>query len=107
MLANSLVRSRDMEDAVGEGLDLPMLDRKPKSLLGKDPIGQVFFLIGAELLHHLGLVLTLWLGVGNDSVSKGRKGDPPGLASLTDRLSILDSLDCQLNDVFASHSKDV
>jgi hypothetical protein len=83
-----------------------MLYRKPKSFLGKNLVGQVFLLIRAELLHHLGLVLALWLGVGDDSVPEGRKGDFPYLASFADRLATPDSLDRPLDVVLWSYRKD-
>jgi len=79
---DNLVRSRGTKDTVSKVLDLLMLHRNPKSFLGKDPVGQVFFLINAKLLHHFGLVLALWLGVKDDPASEGGKRDPQSLLAL-------------------------
>jgi hypothetical protein len=104
MFADFLGRARCKEDSVGEDLDLSMLDRKTKSLLGKSPKGQVSLLIRAELLYSLGFVLAFQLAVVNDTIAESGKGDPLGLAGLADRLAVVDGLDSELDDIFGGHS---
>ena len=103
VFADRLARASCLKDAVGEDLDLLVFDRKTEGLLDKNPIGQVFLLVGAELLHDLGFVLAFWLRVVDDTVPKSRKRDSPGLTGLTYGLATVDGLDGELDDIFGGH----
>ncbi len=72
MLTACFGRTRGTEDAVGKCLDLSMYDGKTKSLLRENPVGQVFLLIRAELLHDLGFVLAFRLAMFDIAVTQSR-----------------------------------
>ena len=107
VLADRLGRARRVEDAVGEELDFLLFDGEPESFLRENPGGQVFFLLGAQLLHDLGFVLAFWLGAADDAVAESGKGDAEGLAGFADGLAVVDGLEGGLDGVFWCHCRGI